>query len=106
MKEKGPIEEGTLRELQEEISLNISKDQLYPLANGNFTIKRENHHNNHYFYIINNKSSDFITQKEKLSDVKWYDIDEVIRLIENKSEEIVYKEDKIYLFDYLKNMQI
>lgn len=107
VEEKETIEEGALRELQEEVGIQISKEELYPLANGNFTIKRENHHNTHYFYIINNKpSSDFIIQKEELSEVKWYDIDEVIKLIKNNSEEIVYKEDKIYLFEYLKNMSL
>lgn len=107
VEEKETIEEGALRELQEEVGIQICKEELYPLANGNFTIKRENHHNTHYFYIINNKpSSDFIIQKEELSEVKWYDIDEVIKLIKNNSEEIVYKEDKIYLFEYLKNMSL
>lgn len=56
---------------------------------------------------MNNKlATDFIIQKEELSAVKWFDIDEIIKLIMNKPEEIVYKEDKIYLFDYLKDISL
>lgn len=43
---------------------------------------------------------------KKSSEVKWFDIDEVINLIKNSPEEIVYQEDKIHLFEYLKNMQM
>ncbi len=107
VEERETIEEAAIRELQEEIGLNINKSELYPFANGKFTVKRENHHNTYYFYIVNNKlATDFIIQKEELSAVKWFDIDEIIKLIMNKPEEIVYKEDKIYLFDYLKDISL
>ena len=47
------------------------------------------------------KAEDFTIQKEELSFVRWYKIEEVIRLIEVGSKEIVFKKDEIRLFKKL-----
>ena len=44
-----------------------------------------------YYVICNQKAEDFTIQKEELSFVRWYKIEEVIRLIEVGSKEIVFK---------------
>lgn len=54
------------------------------------------------YYVISNKNvEDFIIQKEELSFVRWYKIEEVIRLIEVGSKEVVFKKDEIRLFKKL-----
>lgn len=54
-----------------------------------------------YYVICNQKAEDFTIQKEELSFVRWYKIEEVIRLIEVGSKEIVFKKDEIRLFKKL-----
>lgn len=54
-----------------------------------------------YYVICNKKAEDFTIQKEELSFVRWYKIEEVIRLIEVGSKEIVFKKYEIRLFKKL-----
>lgn len=91
-----------VREAKEEVGLKIKKEDLHPLCDKYLV---EEKYNNHYMYpyyvICNQKAEDFTIQKEELSFVRWYKIEEVIRLIEVGSKEIVFKKDEIRLFKKL-----
>lgn len=91
-----------VRETKEEVGLKIKKEDLHPLCDKYLV---EEKYNNHYMYpyyvICNQKAEDFTIQKEELSFVRWYKIEEVIRLIEVGSKEIVFKKDEIRLFKKL-----
>ena len=67
------------RETKEEVGLKIKKEDLHPLCDKYLV---EEKYNNHYMYpyyvICNQKAEDFTIQKEELSFVRWYKIEEVI----------------------------
>ena len=52
---------------------------------------------------IYNKVPLFI-QKEELSEVKWFNIDEVIDMIKSKDDSTVFREERLSLFEELKNV--
>ena len=73
------LEDAAIREVKEEIGLVIPKDELYRYK----------------------KAKEFTIQEEELSEVKWVDIDKVISMIKER-DNIVFKEDKLMLFEGLK----
>lgn len=99
------LENAALRELKEEVGINISLNDLKLLAEKEFTIKDSNSHITYFYYVKSNLSeNDFTIQKEELSEVKWFDLDKVIDMIKSKDETIVFKENRIHLFEKLKNL--
>lgn len=61
-----------------------------------------------YKWIINSNlnEEEFIIQEEELSEVKWFDIDEVIEMLKNNDERIAWSEERILLFEGLKKIII
>ena len=99
------IEDAAIREVKEEIGLDIPKDKLFKYDNPEFVIRDTNSHLTHYFYVkTNKKKSEFIIQEEELSEVKWVKIDEVINRIKDHDETLVFNENRIRLFEGLKNV--
>ena len=95
------VQNAAIRELKEELGINISIKELHSFANGKFDIINENG-STYFFYIkCNLKQEKFIIQKEELSQVKWFDIIDVISMIKNNDETIVYSKNRINLFEYL-----
>lgn len=97
----GHVEEGetveiaAIRECKEELGIEVGMSELHPFT----TIKNSETHTTYYFYVRCNKDeAGFIFQEEELSQVKWYSINDVINMIKNHGEAIVYKKDKIELF--------
>ena len=56
-----------------------------------------------YFYYVkcNKKEDEFIIQEEELSEVKWFNIDEIITMI--KEGKTSFKENRIKLFEKIKS---
>lgn len=99
------LENAALRELNEEVGINISINELKPFAEREFTIRDSNSHITYFYYVKSNlNENDFVIQKEELSEVKWFDLDKVIDMIKSKDETIVFKEERIHLFEQLKNL--
>ena len=95
------VQDAAIRELKEELGIDISIKELHSFANGKFDIINENG-STYFFYIkCNLKQEKFIIQKEELSQVKWFDIIDVISMIKNNDETIVYSKNRINLFEYL-----
>ena len=99
------LEIAALREIKEEIGLDVLIDELKPFLEREFTIRDSNSHITYFYYIKCNKSEDeFIIQNEELSEVKWFDINKVIDMIKQNDETTVFKKNKLYLFEALKNI--
>lgn len=99
------LEAAALREIKEEIGLDITIEELHPIAEREFTIRESNSHITYFYYVkSNNKEDDFIIQEEELSEVKWFDLDDVISMIKQKDERVVFKENRIHIFEALKEL--
>lgn len=99
------LETAALRELKEEIGIDITINDLKPFAEREFTISDSNSHITYFYYTKSNlNEKDFIIQKEELSEVKWFDIDEVIDMIKKNDNSIVFDEKRLKLFEQLRNI--
>lgn len=99
------LETAALREIKEEVGLDISIDNLQSFAEREFTISDSNSHITYFYYTKSNKEeSDFIIQKEELSEVKWFDIDTIIDMINSSDNPTVFKENRIYILEKLKEI--
>ncbi len=99
------LENAALRELHEEVGLNISINDLKPFSEREFKISDENSHITYFYYVKSNLSeNDFVIQEEELSEVKWFDLDKVIEMIKSKDESIVFSEKRLPLFEQLKEL--
>lgn len=94
-----------IREINEEVGLKINKENLNLFSKRTFTNDNIHYEITYFYYIkINLKESDFIIQKEELSQVKWINIDVVIDMIEKQQDNIVINKNKSELLKYLKNL--
>ena len=99
------LEDAILREIKEEVGLDILKDDLHQFGEREFTIIDSNSHITYFYYIKSNlNEKDFIIQKEELSEVKWFDIDDVIDMIKKNDSSIVFDEKRLKLFEQLRNI--
>lgn len=99
------LEEAALRELKEEIGVDISINDLIPFSDREFTFRKINSRVNYFYYVkLNLNESDFVIQKEELSEVKWFDIDNVIEMIKEKDNSITLEEDRLHLIGKLKEL--
>ena len=99
------LEDAILREIKEEVGLDISKDDLHQFGEREFTIRDSNSHITYFYYIRSNlNEKDFVIQKEELSEVKWFDIDDVIEMIKKNDSSIVFDEKRLKLFEQLWNI--
>lgn len=96
----GHVEKGedagdaAIREIYEELGVNVRLDNLYSFMNGKFDTDTTC-----FFYIkCNFLAEKFVIQKEELSEVAWFSIDTLIDMIRNRDATIVYKENKLDLF--------
>lgn len=94
-----------IREINEEVGLKINKENLNLFSKRTFTNDNIHYEITYFYYIKSNlKESDFIIQKEELSQVKWINIDVVIDMIEKQQDNIVINKNKSELLKYLKNL--
>ena len=101
------LENAVLREMKEEIGLDVPKSELYPYAERDKFVDDSNSHFTYYYYVKTNKKEDeFTVQLEELSEVKWVDIDAVIEMIKNKddSTSTIFDEQFLDLFLGLKKL--
>lgn len=99
------FEIAAIREIREEIGLDVSANELHLLEK--MDVQKRNLNSNimrYYYAICNKKENEFKIQEEELSQVKWFDIDEIIKMIKNKDDTLTLKEDRLYLLEKLKNI--
>ena len=82
-----------IREIQEELGVEVSSTNLKSIGKKEFTI---------YYYVeINLKENKFTLQQEELSKVKWFSLSEIKEMIKNHNENIIFNEYMINLLDNL-----
>ena len=93
------LEDAAIREVKEEMGLDVSKEEIHSFGEVEDNIGENDSHLTYFFYIkTNKKENEFILQPEEVSEVKWFDIDEMIDMIKNKDDRIFYTERRIKLF--------
>ncbi len=107
------LDDAALREVKEELGLNIAIDELHTFSEKFINLDTHNSQVNYFYYIKTNlKASDFVIQVEELSEVKWFEIDTIIEMIKNNDESMVFsyesetfKQKWLELFEELKDIQ-
>ena len=85
-------EEAAVRELKEELGVEFQISDLH-LLEKNLNLTR------FYYVITNYDESQFTIQKEELSSVKWFDLDEVLEKVSSGDDSIIIRKDRLYLFE-------
>lgn len=99
------FEMAAIREIKEEVGLKINQNNLNLFAKRIFTNDNMHYDITYFYYIKSNlKESDFIIQKEELSEVKWFSSDVVIDMIEKQQDNIIINKNKIELIKYLNKL--
>lgn len=99
-----------IREIQEELGINIEKEKISKiLVEKQKSFSAESNTINarfteHYFTIVSYKISDYKIQLSELSEVKYFSLEEIEKIIENKDENYVFstKEYMKKVLPYLK----
>lgn len=98
--------DAAIRETKEEIGLELRKEDLIPFLEKEITKGKTNSHIMYFYYAkCNLEESEFVIQEEELSEVKWFDIDEVINMIKSHDETIVFRKNRLGLFERLKEIK-
>ena len=99
------LEIAAIREIEEEIGIKISIEELHLLEKMEIKKRDNNSHITRYYYVMcNEDESEFRIQEDELSEVKWFDIDDIIDMIRRKADMIVFRDNSIYLFEKLKEI--
>lgn len=99
------LEVAALREIKEEIGIDININNLIAFGEREFSIKPSNSHITYFYYIKSNlNENEFTIQTEELSEVKWFDIEKIISMIKEKDNPTVFSEKRIPLFEKLKTL--
>ena len=97
------IDDTALREVEEEIGLKLSLNDLHILEKMEVKKRESNSHLTRIYYVVCKKEN-FKVQTEELSEVKWFNIDDVIDMIKNNDDTLTLKSDRLYLLEKLKNI--
>lgn len=101
------FKEAMMRELKEELSLDVVENDLKEYAPKRVKIREKNSNVSFYYYIIcNKKAEDFIIQKDELSEVRWFKVEEIVDMIKNCDSRVVWKEDAIPFFEIVNTMEV
>ena len=92
-----------IREVEEELGIKLSPGDLRILEEREVLKLESNSRLTRMYYVIYNKK-DFTNQTEELSEVKWFNIDDVIDRIKNNDESITLKSNRLYLLERLKTI--
>ena len=80
--------------MKEELGLAIEEQELNPLILNRLRRGNKNSHIRSWYYVETSYDIyDFVLQKEEVEEVRWFDIDEVIKNIGNS--EFTFKEDSM-----------
>ena len=94
------MESAVVREVKEELNAEILEEKLIEL-------NLEEPHTAHFYYTyINKTEKDFILQKEEVSEVKWYDIDVDINMMESNDGSIITSPRILKLLKKLNNKSL
>lgn len=96
------IDDAALREAKEELGLGLQSTDLVVIEKGLLRKCEEDSRISRYYYTICDKSEDsFVIQQEELSGVRWFDIDEVIKMAQSDNNPTTIHADRVYLLERL-----
>lgn len=99
------IEEAAVREITEELGLNKNEVTLSSLLYKECFKNKTDSHIFYYYYIKCNKgATEFKIQENELSEVKWFEIDKIIELINKKDGSILFTQDRLKIINKLKEL--
>ncbi len=99
------LENATIREIKEEIGLDVTVDELHTFTEREINIKEKNSHIAYFYYLVTNKKEDeFVIQEEELSEVKWFNVDYIIELIEKGDTTTVFTKERLRLLNDIKKV--
>ena len=100
------FEMAAVRELNEELGLVVSKEDLELVFIKEILDDSNDKHITKYYVLHTDKNeNEFVLQEEELSEVKWYKITKVIDMMENKDQDIVFSDSMLTaLKDISENM--
>ena len=91
------LKSAVVREIKEELGIDVLEEKLIEL-------NLEEPHTAHFYYTyINFNKKDFILQEEEVSEIKWYDINMVIKMMENNDDSIINSPRILKLLKILNN---
>ena len=97
------IEDAAIREIKEEIGLDITINDLNILEEKEVRKLETNSQITRFYYVICNKNN-FKIQTEEVSEVKWFKIEDIINMIKNNDDSLVLKHDRLYLLERLNEL--
>lgn len=95
------LESAALREIKEELGIDVNPKDLYLLDDKQVKKRESNSHILRWYYVVYD-NDDFKIELNELSEVKWFEIDEVIDMINKNDESLVLKSNSLYLLERLK----
>lgn len=99
------LEDATIREIKEEIGLDVTVDELHTFTEREVNIKEKNSHIAYFYYLVTDKKEDeFVIQEEELSEVKWFNVDYLIELVEKEDTTTVFTKDRLRLLNDIKKV--
>ena len=97
------VDVAACRELKEELGLDLPTADLVMMENGLLRRQETNSRIARYFYVICNEGESFFKiQEEELTEVKWFDIDEVIEMVRRADNPTCIHVDRLFLLERLK----
>lgn len=88
------FEEAMIREIREELGIEVALEELTPLATFKEAFENEtttnNNYTKYYFYETNRKIEDYTICLEELSELKYITIEEMEEAVEKKDENCSY----------------
>lgn len=98
--------DAAIREIKEEVGIKVDKKDLYKISQRKWISDKNHSHITYYYYIIINKSEkEFVIQEEELSEVKWFDIEDIITMVKNKDNIIFTDKMLECLMEVKKNIK-
>lgn len=105
VKSKEDLSSAIIRELNEEIGLNVRNDEVKPIGEKELAIREKEAHILNFYYLLKEINIEELNiNKEEVESVKWYDLDEIIDMINNLDPRLNFGKEKLTLFDELKKL--
>ncbi len=109
--EAGDVPENAIiREIKEEIGIDVAIEELecIEILRRNKKFIENNQYNNCFIYLwkynTNIKAEEYIIQEEEVSEVKYFDIQEVANAVEHQNEQFAFSDEE-YIKEILKNIK-
>lgn len=100
-----PKEVTVQRELKEEINLDVRLEDIKRIGEKEINLEKHNAHLISFYYIKKDFDLSICKlKKDEITQIKWFKIDDVIKLIKEKDKDIITRPNRLYLFSLIKKL--